>query len=189
MPVVILILVVVLVLSLNIFFGNKFRTMKEAPPKVKVEETFTEPVSCKYPILFWFAVYHCVRLIVAFLWDIIFTRAWNKYTDQFVAQHHLHSSVPFLKLQYIVSMVASAAVYFGIYVYLLRSKDKKLIIALLRFLLIFVGFDILLSLVRPSLHLLYALFAGGFNALVLWSLLRSEPDIFKLLHLHQKKKG
>jgi len=189
MPVLILILIAVIIVGLNVAFGNKFRTIKEAPPKAKVTpavEEFSSPVSRKYPILFWYALYHCTKLTVTLLWSLMFTRGWNKYTDQYVARHNLHESVPYLKLQYVVMMLASAALFFAIYVFFLRTKEKKLIVTILKLFLVLDGFDLLFAFARPSLGSIYTFLASGFDVLVLWSLLRSEPNIFKLLHLNRK---
>jgi hypothetical protein len=192
MPILILLLIVLIIVWLNVVFGDKLRTAKEGPPKAKVaqiEETFSDPVSRKYPILFWYALYHCTKIIVTLLWSLIFTRGWNKYTNQYVAQHHLSSSAQYLKLQYIVMMLASAALFFAVYVYFLKSKDKKLIVKILKLFLVLDGFDLLFGITRPSLSLIYTFLASGLDVLVLWSLLRSEPNIFKLFQLNRNAKG
>jgi glucan phosphoethanolaminetransferase (alkaline phosphatase superfamily) len=189
MPVLILILIAAIVVGLNVLFGSKLRTVKEIPPKAKVTpivEEFSSPVSRKYPILFWYALYHCAKIVVTHLWSLIFTRGWNKYTAQYVAQHNLHESAQYLKLQYIVSILAGAALFFAIYVFFLRTKEKKLIVRILKLFLVLDGFDLLSGFVRPSLDSIYIILSSGFDVLVLWSLLRSEPNIFKLLHLNRK---
>lgn len=191
MAIAILILIAILIVGLNVAFGNWFRTVKESQPKVIViqaEEEFSEPVARKYPVLFLYALYHCIRIMIIFVWTVIVTRPWHKYTDQYVAKYNFHTSIPFLKLQYIVGTLGFAALFFAIYAYMLRTKDKKTITTILKLFIFLDLFDVLSGIAKPSLHSLYIVLSTGFDVLVLWSLLKREPNIFKLFRVKQGSK-
>lgn len=192
MAVAILILIGALIIGLNIAFGKRFRASEKSPSKAKVtlaEEEFTEPVSRTYRILFWYALYHCSKIVVTLLWTLIFTRPWQRYTAQYLSTHYIHASVPFLKLQDIVVFISEYAFFFAVYAYLLKSKDKKVIIMTMKWLVALNGFSLLFSLAKPSLYTSYAILASAFDVLVLWCLLKREPNLLKLFRIKQASKG